>query len=282
MAVVSPAGPCEPGVYRAGVAILASRYKIVHGGAPAEPCERLPYLAAEDAHRAEDLNRALADPAVAAVFFARGGYGSVRILEALDADALRRRRLPLVGFSDVTVLHAWAARQGVPSIHGPVISQLSRLPAADLGALFALLEGGALPRCEGLRPVTGGAARGPLWGGNLTMIASLCGTGLLPDLTGRLLLLEEVNEAPYRLDRLLTQLRLAGLLAEVAGVVVGQLLDDEALLAELLEDHLGDLKVPVVFGARVGHGDENLALPLGYEAVLDADQGTLKFTGLGA
>lgn len=278
MAVVSPAGPCQPDVYRAGVAILASRYTIVHGGEPAEgPYDRLPYLAADDEQRARDLNRALNDPAVEAIFFARGGYGSVRILEALDADALRRRRLPLVGFSDITVLHAWAGLHGVPTIHGPVVSQLSRLPGADLEALFALLEGGELPRCDGLGAVTGGAARGPLWGGNLTMVASLCGTSLLPELTGRLLLLEEVNEAPYRLDRLLTQLRLAGLLHEVAGVVVGQLLDDEALLAELLADRLGDLGVPVVYGAPVGHGDENLALPLGYEAVLDADNGTLKF-----
>lgn len=278
VAVVAPAGPCQPDVYRAGVDILASRYEIVHGRRPVgPPLSRLPYLAQDDERRARDLNRALGDPAVEAIFFARGGYGSVRILEHLDAGALQRRRLPLVGFSDITAIHAWAALHGVPTVHGPVISQLSRLPEDQLREMFHLPEGRALPRCVGLEVLVGGVARGPLWGGNLTMVASLCGTSLLPDLTGRILLLEEVNEPPYRLDRLLTQLLLAGVLHQLAGVVVGQMFQDEALVREVLIDRLGELGIPVVRGAPVGHGDENLALPLGLPACLDAGAGTLTF-----
>ncbi len=281
MAVVSPAGPCKPDVYRAGVDILASRYKIVHGGQPpAGPFDRLPYLADSDEQRADELNRVLADQAVGAIFFARGGYGSVRILDRLDADALRRRRLPLIGFSDITAIHAWAALHGVPTVHGPVVSQLSRLPQQQVRAMFHLLEGRQLPGLRDLVTLAGGRVTAPLWGGNLTMVASLCGTSLLPDLTGRILLLEEVNEPPYRLDRLFTQLRLAGVLHQVAGVVVGQMLEekDAALLDALLLDRLGDLGIPVVRGAPVGHGDENLALPLGPLACLDTGEGTLAFS----
>lgn len=280
MAVVSPAGPCEPDVYRAGVDILERRYKIVHGRQTAGgPFASLPYLAASDVQRARDLMGALEDPAVEAIFFARGGYGSVRMLEHLDARVLQRRRLPLVGFSDVTAIHAWAALHDVPTVHGPVVSQLSRLPSRDIEALFELLEGRALPACRDLKPLVEGVATGPLWGGNLSVVASLCGTSLMPDIRGRILLLEEVNEPPYRLDRLLTQLLQAGVLHQAAGVVVGQMLDDEVLLRELLMDRLGQLGIPVVWGAAVGHGDENLTLPLGLAACLDAGEGTLTITG---
>lgn len=308
IAVVTPAGFCQPEAYRAGVDILASRYKIVHGReAPTSPLSRLPYLAAEDHERASQLNRALRDPAVEAVVFARGGYGCVRMVSQLDHQVLTRRRLPLVGFSDITAIHAWAAGHQIATVHGPVVSQLSRLPARHLRALFELLEGRRMPRCQGLEPLVPGRASGLLWGGNLSVIASLCGTPLMPDLTGRVLLLEEVSEAPYRLDRLLTQLRQAGVLRQVAGIVVGELLqpgtkpaspsrastettaateseaaahqvDYNPVVRTLLADRLGDLGVPVALGAPVGHGEQNLALPLGLQTRLDAGEGTLLVT----
>ncbi len=274
-----------PDRYRAGLAILAARYTIVHDYQPAAPDGPLPYLAGDDEARAGALDAALRDERVEAIFCARGGYGSSRLLGRLDGEALRRRRPLLVGFSDVTALHCWAARLGVPSVHGPVVSQLARLPEEDRAALFALLEGEA-PALSGLECLVPGTASGPLLGGNLTLLAHLCGTPQQPDLHGRLLLLEEVGEAPYRIDRLLTQLELAGVLDGVAGVVVGELTGCDAAAERHLPAHdaravvacrLGALGVPTVLGAPVGHGARNVALPLGVPAHLDASAGALRF-----
>lgn len=285
--MVSPAGPCAPELYLAGSSILASRYRVVHGAQHPGPADdQLPFLAASDQRRAAAVNQALNDPAVEAIFFARGGYGCSRLLDVLDQDALQRRRLPMVGFSDITALHAWATCSGVPSIHGPMLSQLPRLPEPQLEQLWALVEGQAVPPVRRLEALAGGRARGPLFGGNLTLLAHLCGTRWLPDLSGRILLLEEVGEVPYRVDRSLTQLQLAGVLPRLAGVVVGDLLGCEPDLEPqqlpgagaraVLLDRLGSLGVPVVLGAPVGHGDRNLALPLGAQVTLDADAGTLE------
>lgn len=280
VAVVAPAGPAPAEPFRQGMEILSARYRVVHGGIAPEPWDDLPYLAGDDASRASALNLALRDAEVEAIFFARGGYGSTRILQALDGGALVSRPIPLVGFSDITALHAWAACLGIPTIHGPVVTQLSRLPREQVEGMFRLLEGGRAPRLDGLEPLVGGRAQGTLWGGNLTVISHLCGTPYLPDLTGQVLLLEEVNEAPYRLDRMLTQLRQTGALQKVAAVLVGDLTGchDPRMVScrPVLEDCLGDLGIPVLLGVPVGHGDQNLALPLGWTAEVDGDAGEVR------
>ena len=280
VAVVAPAGPVPAEPFRLGLEILASRYRVVHGQRAPEPYAPLPYLAGDDASRAATLNLALNDPEVEAVFFARGGYGCARMVEALDGAALARRPIPLIGFSDITVLHAWAAGLGLPSVHGPVVTQLARLPGEHLEALFNLLELGAAPTLSGLTSLRAGHARGPLWGGNLTVISHLCGTPAMPDLTGRVLLLEEINEAPYRVDRMLTQLRQAGALDQVAALLVGDMLGGEDPRVEheaVLRDRLGDLGVPVLTGLPVGHGERNVALPLGWMVEVDGDGGAVRF-----
>ena len=281
--MVAPAGPVPSEPFRLGLEILASRYRVVHGQRPPQPDNALPYLAGDDASRAAALNRAMADPEVEAIFFARGGYGCARILAALDAAALtgRSQPIPMVGFSDITALHAWAAGLGVCSVHGPVVTQLHRLPEEQLVSLWRLLELGEAPMLEGLDPLVGGRARGSLWGGNLTVMSHLCGTPHLPDLRGKVLLLEETNEVPYRVDRMLTQLGQAGILEGAAAVVVGDLLggeDPRVAHRAVLEDRLGGLNMPVLLGAPVGHGDRNLALPLGWTAEVDGEAGTVKIT----
>jgi muramoyltetrapeptide carboxypeptidase len=268
--------------FLAGLRILEARYRVVHG---AGLFARAGYLAGDDRRRAAELNRYLRDPAIRGLVCARGGYGLMRILPDLDAAALRARPKVIVGFSDVTALLAWArVRGGVRSVHGPVVTQLASLRAADHERLFALLEGAALPRpyVQRLRPVRGGRARGRLVGGNLEVLSRLVGTPYWPSLRGTILFLEEVGERPYRLDRTLTQLTLARTLAGVAGVVVGDLVGcqepgrtgpgAQAVVAE----RLGRLGVPVCLGLPVGHGRRNLALPVGARAVLDADAGTLE------
>jgi muramoyltetrapeptide carboxypeptidase len=276
----------DPGAFRRGLAVLQARYRVLQAIDPDGPRHpTLPYLMGEDHRRAEQLNRALSDPEVEAIFCARGGYGTMRILDLVDGEALVRRRVPIVGFSDCTALHLLACRLGVPSIHGPVVTQLARLSEEDRQALHDLLAG-SLPRLEGLDGLAGGRARGRLVGGNLTLLAHLAGTRFLPDLHGAVLLLEEVKEAPYRVDRGLTQLALAGVLEQVAGIVVGSLEGCDApqgvppksvRAADVVAERLSGLGVPVATGAPVGHGDRNRALPLGLEAELDADAGTLRF-----
>ncbi|MBK6849926.1 MAG: LD-carboxypeptidase [Proteobacteria bacterium] len=298
VAVVAPAGGVEAEAYAAGLGILAARYRIVlaydplgAAGTHREPSSALPYLSANDDTRTQAIHAALRHPEVTAVFCARGGYGCMRLLERLDDTALRSRGLPIVGFSDVTALHAWAARLGVRSIHGPVVTQLPRLPRPQLDALFALLEGRVADlTLRGLRGLRPGRARGPLFAGNLAVLAHLCGTPYFPPLAGRILLLEEVDEAPYRVDRLLTQLLLAGELQRAAGIVVGQLVGCDATRgstwsrseplrgAAVAAERLAALEVPVAFGAAVGHGNENVALPQGAWSELDTVGGTLKIT----
>lgn len=281
---MSPAGPCLAGPFAEGIALLSRRFSLVSGGeAPSSGHPDLPFLAGSDRRRADELNRALRDPKVRAIICARGGHGCLRILHLLDGRALRQRRPALVGFSDITALHAWAYGLGVTTIHGPVVSQLPRLPTGDLDALFALLEGGPGPTLSGLTPISGGLARGPLFCANLTVLCHLLGTPYVPRLGGAILLFEEVHEPPYRIDRMLTQLRLAGVLDRLAGVVVGDLTFDgddpapqRALAQRVLRDRLGDLGIPVATGAPVGHGQRNMALPQGRVATLNADDGSLK------
>jgi muramoyltetrapeptide carboxypeptidase len=277
VAVVAPAGPVPRERFAAGARILGARYQLVHD-------ERIftktGFLAGSDEERAAELSRALADPSIAAVICARGGYGLMRILGRLDAEPYLRAPKPIVGFSDVTALHAWAARAGVVSVHAPVVTQLGALEAEDASALIDLLESASPPPpVEGLRTLVGGRAQGLLRGGNLELISRLVGTPWQLDLDGAILLLEEVGEAPYRIDRALTQLELAGALAGVRGVVLGDFerceADTPPAAEEVVVERLGRLGVPIVADAPVGHGKRNRALPLGARA--EISDGTLIF-----
>ncbi|MFH1130722.1 MAG: LD-carboxypeptidase [Pseudomonadota bacterium] len=289
VAVLAPAGPVTESTYNAGLQILASRYNIVKSFEPTRAKNAtLPYLAADDNTRLRDFNEALKNPDVKAIFCARGGFGSSRLLAQLNKRAFQKNKIPLIGFSDITALHAWATTLNVPTVHGPVVTQLSRLPENEITALFELLEKHTLPKLTGLKCVFPGQASGILFGGNLTMLAHLCGTPWMPAMAGKILLLEEVEEAPYRLDRMLTQLLLSRVLNQLAGVVLGTFLNCDAkqgfpptfVRAEsVLRERFAPLGIPVVSGAPVGHGDHNVALPLGIEAHLDADGGTLIFRG---
>jgi muramoyltetrapeptide carboxypeptidase len=281
VAVVAPAGPVPREAFAAGSRILQARYQLVHDE---RIFARTGYLAGDDDARAAELGRALADPSIEAIFCARGGYGLLRILDRLDPDALARAPKAIVGFSDVTALLAWAARAGVAALHAPVITQLGALPPADAEALFALVESPAAPPpLEGLRALHPGAADGRLLGGNLELISRLCGTPWQLDLDGAVLLLEEVGERPYRVDRQLTQLGLAGALGGLRGVVLGDFVacvekdgsppDVEAVVAE----RFAGLGVPVVAGAPIGHGPRNRAVPHGARVRVDAAAGVVEF-----
>jgi muramoyltetrapeptide carboxypeptidase len=281
--VVAPSGPVLADAFAAGLAVLSARYDVRYDPAILE--NRHGYLAAPDDERLSALVAALEDREARALFMGRGGYGLLRIAARLDRALLRRHAKPMVGFSDGTVLLAVAARAGVTSIHGPVVGQLGRLPDEDRSTLFALLESTEprtlLTGLEALRP---GSARGPLVGGNLEVFSRLLGTPLLPDLEGAVLFFEDVGERPYRIDRLLTHLELAGVFSAVVGVVVGELVacDEPAdsrvsspPVMDVVRERLSRLSVPVVLGAPFGHGRRNVALPYGATVLLDAQAGSL-------
>ena len=284
IALVAAAGPLpEGGVDRAIARVRALGLEPV----PGRHCRgRHGYLAGSDAERAADLNAALRDPAIDAVWMLRGGYGVMRILETVDWEALVRRPKPLIGYSDNTALHLGALRAGVVAFHGPH-PHTEEFPDFARDALLRVVSSpvaaGELPGTPAtvVETVEGGVAEGVLVGGNLSLVAALLGTPYAVPAEGAILFLEEVGEHAYRLDRLLSQLRLAGVLAKVAGVAVGQVTETpdagEGMPAavDVLRDRLGGLGVPVALGFPFGHVDDNWTLPLGVRARLDAAAGTL-------
>lgn len=247
------------------------------------------YLAGADEQRAEDLNAMFADLEVRAVFAVRGGWGSARILPLLDWPTIRARPKLLIGFSDVTALHlAFAAQAGYPTIHGP--NAANSWPATSWESLWRLAFTGETPLLGGPDPdrpistIRPGRGRGRLLGGNLTVLTALAGTPWLPDFNGAILFLEDTGEAEYRVDRMLTQLALGGILGQVAGVVFGQCTRCTSdtpgasgfTLADVLQQHLAPLRVPAFRGANIGHVAGQLCLPVGAEAEIDAVAGTIR------
>lgn len=240
------------------------------------------YLAAPDAQRLLDLQRGLDDDGVRALLCARGGYGSMRLLDHLapiDAPA----RFPwVVGYSDITALHLWCNAQGVASIHGPLVSGFARYGddgGEELDELQRLLQGGTPRAFGGLRPLHGGRATGRLIGGNLSLIQAMIGTPWLPHLDGAILLLEEIAEPAYRVDRMLQSLLIGGRARGLRGIIFGDLTGCHGLDARMtpgwLQAWTQAFGCPVAMGLPVGHGARNLPLILGIDYSLDVDAGTL-------
>ena len=244
------------------------------------------FLAGTDHDRAADINATLRDPDVRGIFAVRGGYGTTRLLDLVEYDALRADPKVVLGYSDLTaLLDACTARAGVVTFHGPVVA-LSPWGTDEVAWLRrAVLDDdaiGTLPVPAG-RALAPGRARGRLAGGNLSLIAALVGTPYAIDCAGAIVFLEETDEAPYRIDRMLTQLRSSGTLRDCAGIVLGTFAgcdpgeeaEPERRLAHVLTDRLADLGVPILAGAPIGHEGEQWTLPVGAVATLDADAGTL-------
>lgn len=281
LAVIAPAGPPAPGRLDPVEGWLRERgYRAellpsCFGPPP------LDFLAAPDDVRLADVHRAFADPAFDAVLALRGGSGCIRLLDRLDLGRLAASRKLLVGYSDLTVLHALRTQAGIASLHAPMPASDWGLPGAqaDTDALFDALargwrRGDVVGQAAPHALSHGGGARGRLIGGNLAMFCALLGTPYLPEVDGALLFLEDISEAPYRVDRMLSQLRLAGVLDRIAGLVLGSFSGAEPPDA-VLADHLAALRRPVLAGWPSGHGQPNRPLPLGVMAELDVAAGTL-------
>jgi len=288
VALVAPAGPVAPAAIDVALErVRAFGWEPVLGKHARGRVSG--YLSGTDAERVADLNQALRSAEIDAVWCLRGGYGTMRLLEQVDWAALRARPRPLIGFSDNTALHLAAQRAGVVSFHGPhaAFGELPDFAAEVLHRVLCCAEpAGVLPFPAGstgrAETWSAGAAEGPLVGGNLALLAATLGTPYALRAEGAILFLEEIGEHVYRLDRLLAQLRLAGVLERVAGVALGAFSDcpDEGcdgvpLQVAVLREYLEPLGVPVAAGFPFGHVADNWTLPLGVRARLDADAGTL-------
>ncbi|WP_248343087.1 S66 peptidase family protein [Anaeromyxobacter paludicola] len=273
--LVAPSSPFDRGAFEAGLGVL--RELGLRPRFRDDVFARSGFLAGDDARRAAEWREACEDPEARAVWCVRGGYGAMRLLPGLDPTPLLARPKWVIGLSDVTALHAALNQAGLVTLHGPMVGQLARLPVAAREHLRDLLFGAGRAVVEASATVVPGTVEGPLRGGSLTLLSHLCGTPWQPRLAGAVLFLEDVGEKPYKLDRYLTHLALAGALEGVAGIAVGQLLDCDraseppgASAAEVLRAHARALGVPAVEGIPAGHDDRNFALTLGAPARLVA------------
>ncbi len=275
--VVAPSSPFDRTLVRAGMAWLGHRYRVRF-----DPglFERTGFLAGDDGRRRDELNAALNDPDAHAIVAARGGYGLGRIAPNLQLEALVEHPKWVVGFSDLTALHLEATRVGVMSLHGHNVAGLGRGDARARDAWIHALERPAPARFERLTVIHSGEAAGPLVGGNLTVLFAAHAAGRLRLPPRSILLLEDVDEPSYRIDRMLSALVQSGALSDVSGVVLGEFTDCSpgryAVPTEyVLAERLGLLRVPVLAGLPVGHGRHNAPLVLGAAARLSAETASL-------
>ncbi|MCG8607317.1 LD-carboxypeptidase [bacterium] len=282
--VISPGSPVLPGRLERGIEYLKRSGYSVRLGQHVSDANG--YLAGSDKDRTEDIHRMYRDDEVAAIFCTRGGYGTPRLLNRIDYDLIRRNPKIFVGFSDITALQlAILAKSDAITFSGPMVgAEMAR----DMDSLterhFWDLIGGASrslwlsAKDAALKCLRPGKARGPLIGGCLSLICSLVGTPYLPDLTGAILLVEEVGEAPYRIDRLLTQLRLSENLQKLSGILFGKFEncvskspDDSLSIEQVIRDATSDLTIPVIYGVSYGHVDQKFTFPMGADIELDAE-----------
>jgi muramoyltetrapeptide carboxypeptidase len=279
--VLAPASPCPVNELETGCVILEKLGLEVVVDVGSESLQS-DYLAGSDEYRASRFNQFVQDPEVRALFCARGGYGSLRILPELSYDRLRSTPKPLVGFSDITALLLACYRQtGLVCFHGPTVSTLATADQDTVDSLWQALSSTEpmqvhFPEALCLKP---GSCEGTLLGGNFTTLSHLLGTDYFPSFAGAILLLEDRGEPTYRIDRMLTQLLHTGFFGNISGLILGDFSEsgprDE--LNELVQERLVSTSFPILSGVPIGHEQQNLTLPLGLPATLDTGSGTLTY-----
>lgn len=278
--IVAPASPFGRDAFDKGTAILHDMGFSTKMGSGV--FDRQGYLAGTDAQRVKQLHAMLVDDQVQAIVCARGGYGTMKLLADLDYGLCRQHIKPFIGFSDITALHlALQQNAGWVTFHGPMVTTLAQGDDLSRQALYDTLTGQVRQHCDlaQARCLQSGVSQGRLAGGNLATLCHLVGTPFAGNFEGAILLLEDTGEAPYRIDRMLTQMTLAGAFDGLAGVVLGTFDNCGAPddLDALMQSHFSAMGIPVVAWAGVGHGERNLTLPLGINVRLDADHTKLEF-----
>jgi len=278
--IAAPASPFDQKAFQDGIAVIKSmgyRVKI-----PDSIFKAQGYLAGSDAERAELFMDLFTDESLKAILCARGGFGSMKLLPLLDFEAIRANPKILMGFSDITALLVAIFHScRIVTFHGPLVTTLKRDGGKTCSAFIEAVSSGAPLVLKPRQPVvlSQGNASGILMGGNLTSLCHLLGTPYEPDFNGRLLFLEDRQEAPYRIDRMFSQLHLSGHLDGVGGVILGTFeacgsLDDVYAIVKEVFRHTG---IPILAGFELGHGTENLTVPIGLEAKMNTEDGSLRF-----
>ena len=274
LAIIAPAGPFNEDSFRKGIAWLSDRYEVNYR--PDIFC-KTGYLAGSDERRLAELNEAILDPDIDAIVCARGGFGATRLLPGISLDSIREANKMIVGFSDISALHALWSRAGVRSIHAPMVAALGNAPEIIREKWIAALEqpNEPLQWClQALNDCSAEPVTGILSGGNLAVLGALIGTPYCPPLDGRILFLEDVGERPYRVDRLLTTMAQAGWFDRIGGLLIGAFTEGEpgadgVTIDEVLASQFGAAPFPVLTGLSSGHIDDNEALPFGAEVKIE-------------
>ena len=280
--IIAPASPFDADRFEAGLDVIKGMgFEVFVAEAVRE---RTGYLAGADRQRAQVINKLFADPGIGAIWCARGGYGSMRCLPFIDYAGIRANPKVLIGASDATaLLMSVYLRCKMPVVHGPMVVSLADADEPTCRSARLLFSCEKAPGIASDPPIVicGGVARGPVAGGNLTTLAHLIGTGFEPDFSGHLLFLEDIGEAPYRIDRMLTQMKMAGKLSSVAGLILGRFTDCGRTqeILDIVEAICGDLGIPILAGIPAGHGLPNMMVPMGVEAELDAEAGCISYHG---
>jgi muramoyltetrapeptide carboxypeptidase len=280
LGIVAPAGPFDPKKFMKGKAVLESmgfRTFFDEG-----IFQKHGFFAGSDVQRADQVSRLFADPAVQAVVCARGGYGSMRILPFLDFKIIQNNPKIFMGFSDISVLlFVLHARCSLVTFHGPVVTTLANTAEQTIVAMLRVMTSDKLLE---LKPEKGivikpGVSSGVVVGGNLTTLCHLVGTPYTPDFNGKILFLEDRGEAPYRIDRMLTQMKLAGCFEGLKGLFLGSFeacgrLDD---IFRIVQEVFKDVNIPILSGFEIGHARVNITIPMGLRATLNTDRRILTF-----
>jgi muramoyltetrapeptide carboxypeptidase len=276
--VIAPAGPVTPSEIQPGIKLLESfGYKVI---VSPHLYRRQDYVAGDDETRLGDLHSMLGNGDVKVIFCARGGYGTLRLLEKIDFELIRRNPKIIVGYSDISaLLLAIYKKTGLVTFHGTMVRELSKNRNRNLRSFLDMVssdEAWQLNLSKG-NALVPGQVKGRLLGGNLSLICHLLGTPFMPSLNKSILFVEEKEEPIYRIDRMMTHLRLSGQLRGLVGLIAGSFegCGEISSINRVLVDTVSHLQIPVVSGLPVGHGPENISLPLGVQASLDTEAMTL-------
>jgi len=278
--VAAPSGPYKVDEFKKGIAVLRDMGFRVR--VPENLQQPESFLAASDEHRVKLLKDLFKDPGVSAIVCARGGYGAMRVLERLDYDVIRSNPKSFVGFSDISALHAAIiAQAGLVVFHGPMVASLGKSDQRTRESFLQSLTTDQLMDVQSDDPILihPGISTGVVAGGNMATLCHLLGTSFAPIYRGCIVLLEDTSEAPYKIDRMLIQMKMAGSFDGIKGVALGSFHDCGSYqeICDIVGDIFKEFNVPVLAGFAIGHNGTNLTIPLGLKATLDTEKGSLQF-----
>ena len=278
--IVAPASPFDVDTFYQGITVLESMG--FHLLIPDDLFLKKRYLAGTDAQRAYLVNSLFSDKKTDAIFCARGGFGTLKILSLLDFKLIRKNPKIFVGFSDISaMLSVLYTKCGLVCFHGPTVTTLANASNVTKNSMFLTMTSAYNPEIKPKEGVTikPGKTSGSIVGGNLTTLCHLVGTPYMPSYNGQILIIEEKGEAVYRIDRMLSQMKLAGCFHGINGLVIGSFEDCGKLdeIYEVIEETFSHTDIPVLAGFEIGHGKTNITVPIGVRATLDADRQRLIF-----